>query len=271
MKLPENFSQGARIFACFICSKVWCRSILACTTAEVSFNIFTKARTSSRFESAPCPGITFTSAGNIVIAFSMALIMPWTLPPGGHIDKRKSVAHKIIAHVHNVVLREENDRVAVGVTGGKMQRANVFAIQVHAHVVLNSDDRQRRFRRRFDFGLNRTAIGTDAGDATAFQSLAHIVLGNHRGTRVAERLVPAGVITVIVSVDDKPHGFVGNALESGLNLFRKRRELIINDNDAVFTYRGRYVAARALEHVDVSRYFSYFDLNLREIILLRYR
>src|SRR5260370_15549006 len=33
------------------------------STAEVSLSIFVKARTSSRFEIAPWPGMTFTSAG----------------------------------------------------------------------------------------------------------------------------------------------------------------------------------------------------------------
>ena len=59
-----------------------------------------------------------------------------------HVNKRKAVTHEIVAHVHNIVLREEDNGIAVGVPGRKMQRANVLAVQVHGHVVLEGDNRQ---------------------------------------------------------------------------------------------------------------------------------
>src|ERR1700752_3028204 len=64
MNSPDHFFQGSRIFSCFICSSVFCSLSAFCTTVAVPFSIFTYSRTSSRFETAPCPGITFTSGDN---------------------------------------------------------------------------------------------------------------------------------------------------------------------------------------------------------------
>src|SRR5439155_675917 len=51
------------------------------TASVVSFSIFVNAFRSSIFESAPCPGIPLTSAGNSAATFSVAAIMPSTPPP----------------------------------------------------------------------------------------------------------------------------------------------------------------------------------------------
>lgn len=63
-KSPDHLAHGARILFFFICSGVFFCWMACWTTAEVSFSIFVNARTSSRFEIAPCPGITFTSDGS---------------------------------------------------------------------------------------------------------------------------------------------------------------------------------------------------------------
>src|SRR4030095_9993768 len=113
-----------------------------------------------------------------------------------------------------------------------MQRANVLAVKVHRHVVSESDDRQSGFGRRRVIHLYRSAV---ARGPTAFQTLAYVVLGNHGSTRLTERFVAAAMISVIVRVDDKTHGLVGNSLEGLLYLFDQRRILIVHDYDSIFT------------------------------------
>ena len=56
-------------------------------------------------------------------------------------------------------------------------------------------------------------------------------------------------------------------LRPGLNL-RERGELIVDNHDAVVADRDADVAARSLKHVDRSRDFLDFDLDLAEILLL---
>ena len=150
----------------------------------------------------------------------------------GHVNKGKTVTHEIVAHVHDVILREENDGVAIGVARRKVHCANVFTIQVHRHVVLERDNRQRRLCSGLVLHFNRSAI---ARRAAGLQAFAHIVVGDQRGARGIERLVAAGMVAVIVGVDDEAHGLVRDAdvFQRGLNLLRERGELVVHDHDAV--------------------------------------
>src|SRR5262245_20577436 len=95
----------------------------------------------------------------------------------GYVNKRKTVAHKVVTHVHDFILRKENDRVAVCMTGRKMECSDVLAVKMHGHVILKGDDWQGSFDCRLVFHLQGPAI---ACSATAFQTLADIVLGDHR-------------------------------------------------------------------------------------------
>jgi hypothetical protein len=47
--------------------------------------------------------------------------------------------------------------------------------------------------------------------------------------------LPPVMISVIVRVDDKTHGLVGNSLERLLYLFDERRILIVHDHDSIVT------------------------------------
>ena len=57
------------------------------------------------------------------------------------------------------------------------QRANVLAVQVHGHVVLESDNRQRRFLRGLHIHFDRAAIPRGAA---SFESLADVILRDER-------------------------------------------------------------------------------------------
>ena len=199
--------------------------------------------------------------------FSMAAIMPCTLPPAADVDERKAVADEIVAHVDDIVLREKDDGVAVGVAGGKVQRADVFAVEVDGDVVLEGDDGERGFFGGLVFHLDAAAV---AGDAAGFEALANVVLGDDASSPRWRRAVPAGVIAVIVGVDDEADGLVGDAeiFQGGVDFVGERREFVVNDDDAVFADRRGDIAARAFEHIDVAGNFGDFDLDFGEVLLL---
>src|SRR5262249_43792417 len=106
--------------------------------------------------------------------------------------------------------------------------------------------------------------------SAGFKALSHVVLGDYRRTGIRERHVSAGMIAVIVRVDDEPHRFVGDLqlFQSSLNLVRERGELIVDDDDSVFANRSGYVATGAFQHVNVAGDFRGFDLHLREVLSL---
>jgi len=56
------------------------------------------------------------------------------------------------------------------------------------------------------------------------RALADVILGDERGARVVERDVSAGVVSVVVGVNDEAHGLVRNFqfLQRGLDFIRQR-------------------------------------------------
>src|SRR5580692_9679039 len=63
------------------------------------------------------------------------------------IDEGKAVSDEVVAHVNDIRVREENDRVAVSMSSGEIEGANVFAVQVHRNVVIKGDDGEGLVRR----------------------------------------------------------------------------------------------------------------------------
>ena len=123
------------------------------------------------------PGYHFHVRGQLGGSLFERVNHPLHAAPAGHVDERESVTHEVIAHVHYVVLWKEDYRVPVGVSGGKVQRADVFSVEMHGHVVFEGDHRQRPFRCRFDFHLYRPAISRGS---PGLQALSHVILRDHR-------------------------------------------------------------------------------------------
>jgi len=162
--------------------------------------------------------------------------------------------------VHHIIFREKDDRVAVGVSGRKMQRSNVFAVEVDSDVTLESDDGKRSLFGGLVVHFHGAAI---ACYAACGQTLANIILRDHSRTGIGEGGVPAGVIAVIVSIDDEANRLVCDAkiFEPSLDFFGKRSKLVVNDDDSVSADRGRDISSLAFQHVDVSGNFSDLDLD----------
>src|SRR5581483_4963189 len=60
-----------------------------------------------------------------------------------HVNEGEPVSDEIISHMNDVGFREEDDGVAVRVTGGKVKGADVIPIEVDGHVVIEGYDGQR--------------------------------------------------------------------------------------------------------------------------------
>lgn len=148
-----------------------------------------------------------------------------------------------------------------------MQRPDVFAVQVQGDVALESDDRQRRLRRRLFVELDRSAV---SARPPPFETLPHVVLGNHRRSGVGEGLVAPRMISVIVRIDHESHRLVGDfqLLQRRLDLVRQGRELIVDEHHSIFPHRRGDVPARSLQHVDVAGDLRRLDLDLRKVVLL---
>src|SRR5262249_8868516 len=104
-------------------------------------------------------------------------------------------------------LREEDDGVSVGVAGRKVQRADVFAIQMNGHVMLEGNNRQIRLFSGLNLHLDGAAV---SGRAAGLQSFPDVVLSNHGRAGIAEWRVSSGVVAVIVGINDEADGLVSN-------------------------------------------------------------
>ena len=147
---------------------------------------------------------------------------------------------------------------------GKNERADVLAVQVHGHVVIERNDGQRPLSHRLVIHVHATTI---ARGAAALQPLAHVVLRDDRSL-LLEICISARVISVIMRVDDEPHRLVGDALQRRLNLVGQRCVLIIDNHDAVFADGRADVSSRAFQHVNASGHLRDLDLDLAEILVL---
>ena len=118
------------------------------------------------------------------------------------------------------------------------------------------------------FASARPAIFSPKTVCSVDQALAHVVVGDDRRLG-AEGRVAAGVVAVPVGVEHELELAGARALQRGADLVGERRELVVDDEDAVVARRDADVAARALQHVDVAGDLGRLDLHLREVPLLR--
>src|ERR1700735_1283337 len=71
-----------------------------------------------------------------------------------HIDKGKSVSNKVVTHVDDVGVRKKDDGIAVGVSRGEIQSANIFSIKVYGDIVIEGKDRKSFVGRGFHIHMN---------------------------------------------------------------------------------------------------------------------
>src|SRR6185503_1817138 len=171
------------------------------------------------------------------------------------VHERKSAGKEIIAEMNYIRRREEDDNVAVRVAMWEVNRANLFAVEMDREVLIESDYRQRFFGRRW------SSVLEEFGLLFGCHSLANVIVSDDRSFR-SKHDIAARVISVPVSVENKPQLLVGGkTLQGCFDLVGKRCVLIVDDQNAVITYRDADVSAGALEHVHVAGNFRYLHLN----------
>src|SRR5258708_22942209 len=115
----------------------------------------------------------------------------------GDVNKRKTVAHEVVAHVHEIVFWEKDDGGGIGVAGRKMQRANIFAVKMHGDVVLKGNDGERSLFGGLVLHFERAAV---ACCATSRETFANIILGDDSRTGIGDRSITACMYTVHVVI-----------------------------------------------------------------------
>src|SRR5262249_33115094 len=106
----------------------------------------------------------------------------------------------------------------------KMNRTNVFAIEMDGGAVVKSDHRESLFGRWLD------GITTHL---TAFlEALPHIFVRDNWGFG-AELHIPTGVIAMKMRIEYEFNRLIRDLLQSLFNFRRERGELVINQNDPV--------------------------------------
>src|SRR5579864_6292178 len=110
-----------------------------------------------------------------------------------------------------------------------MQGPDIFTVQMHGDVVIKGNNGQRFLGRGLVIHGNRAEIPRWSA---CLEPFAYIVMGND-GCLLLKICIPAGVVAMVVGVDDKANRLVSDALERGLNFFRQWRVLVIDNNDAV--------------------------------------
>ena len=144
-----------------------------------------------------------------------------------------------------------------------MEDVELLAVVVHGHVLSKVTTGSASCG---EGGVSRLKSFDELGLAHA---PADVVVREDRGAGLAEVLVAAGVIDVPVRVDHEAHRLGAQLRERLLDLGRQRRELVVDDDDAVLADRRADVAAGAGEHVDALRQLLRLDDDLAEVLLLR--
>jgi hypothetical protein len=78
--------------------------------------------------------------------------------------------------------------------------------------------------------------------------------------------IPAGVIAVVMRVDQIAHRLLGDGRDRCLDLVVQRRELSVHHDHAVGGHRNGDVAALAFQHVSLVAEIGGLDLDLGEIL-----
>jgi len=142
---------------------------------------------------------------------------------------------------------------------GNVKGSDVFSIRVNRDAIVEGDDGKRAFRRR--------SHRSTACSRSALQPPPHILVRDDGGV-FAEHFIAPGVIAVIVRVQNELDRLIGDAFQRFLDLWRQRRELVIDDHDAVFADRDADVASRSLQHIHGSGDLLDLDLHFAEITFL---
>ena len=145
------------------------------------------------------------------------------------VDERRRAVQQVAA-VDGAQIREVDDRVTVRVPAPEVVRTNLNAAEVDGGLV-GVDDARRRVLLVADHVLPRVLVGDDI-------------------RRVNEPDVAAGVIAVVVRVDDVADRLVGHLGHPRLDAVDVARELVVDQDDALGRHAHAHVPADPVDVVE---------------------
>ena len=116
--------------------------------------------------------------------------------------------------------------------------------------------RQRALRRGRGLGAGQSVAGPGR------EPVPDVDLGNDGDAVLGEGLVSAGVVAMIMRVDEIFDRLFRDRFDGGLDLVVQRRELAVDHDDAVFRHGHRDISTLAFEHVAVAAEVGGLDLDL---------
>jgi hypothetical protein len=123
----------------------------------------------------------------------------------GNVDKGEAIGHKVIPHVDDFGLGEEDDAVSVGMAMGQVNGANLFAIEMDRGPFIERDDGQCFLGGR---------LNIRAYDGTAFlEALTNIAVGDNGGV-VTELRVASRMVEMEMGVENESDGFISDLLQT---------------------------------------------------------
>ena len=164
--------------------------------------------------------------------------------PAVQVDVRIQTIEKYVPHVQHVALGEKDDAVAIGVAARHVVDAHGLAVQVQRDAVIERHHGQRLI------GIRGRGAVHEIAELLGGHALADVVVRDDDAAGLAQGLVAADVVAVIVGVDDESHRAVVDLADRRQQLLGQRLHLIIDDEHAIFTGGHGDVAAPALDHGD---------------------
>ena len=149
------------------------------------------------------------------------------------VDKREAV-HKKIAGVQDALRREIHEGVPIRVPPAKVPRADFLASQKDLGLIAKCNSRK---------------AGHLSGDHVGPRVLMRDNI--HRCRHRQQRLVAAGVIAVLVRVQNIADRLVGNRFHLGQNVRGVLREFIVHEDYPFAGRQHRDIAAIADDHVQI--------------------
>ena len=160
-----------------------------------------------------------------------------------NVHEREAVLEIVVPHVHHVLFDKKHDAVTVGMSPGIMLDLQLITVEMQNQGVAVGHDRQSGRRTGFDHPIEKFHFL--AGGHT----LVDVGVGQYHRAALTPVSVAAHVIRVPVGVDNKAR----QALTA-----RKRLQrlvigcgvlgvVVVDDQNAVLTYRGQHIATLALQ------------------------
>ena len=178
--------------------------------------------------------------------------------PVGDVDKWIEAVEKQVPGVNDVVFLEIDEAVAVRMGKGRVHGADMIAVDVVADIFRKGRDWEPFFFDRLSFHVEfheKRARGEPVPD---------VVMGKDQRAALAQVLVSAGMVPVVMGVDDEFGECSADGFDCLDDFVRQRSELVVDQECSVLSREHSQVAAFSRDHVYSlgNRDRRYFDIRV---------